>query len=70
MKKSYENQILDHNIEKFNLIIKDDVDMFSSIEALIEASKNAELQVNFISNIKKIIKDLKWHVQKNEHIRL
>lgn len=43
MRKSYEKQILDHNIRKFNLIIRDNIDMFSSIEVLTEVNKNATL---------------------------
>lgn len=44
--------------------------MFSSIKALIEANKNAALQINIINNAKKITKYLKQHVTKNERIKL
>lgn len=34
MKKGYEKQILDHNVEKFNLIVKADLNMFFFAETL------------------------------------
>lgn len=40
-------------------MIKDDIDIFYSIEVLIKANKNIVLQVNSISDTKKITKDLK-----------
>ncbi len=43
MRNSYEKQILDHNVEKFSLMVRDDIDMFSSNETLTEANKNAAL---------------------------
>ncbi len=70
MRKSYEKQILDHNVEKFSLMVRDDINMFSSTETLTEADKNAELQVNSVSSAKKITEDLKWNVGKDERIRL
>lgn len=70
MRKGYEKQILDHNIEKFSLIVRDDINIFSSIKILIKVNKNATLQVNSISDIKKTRKDLKWHDRKNEYIKL
>lgn len=66
MKKSYEKQILDHNVKKFSLIIKADLNM----ETLTWANKNDKLQVNSLSNLKKILKDLKWHFRKDERQRL
>ena len=59
MKNDYEKQILDHNVEKFSLMVKDDIDIFSSTETLIKADKNTILQVNSVSGAKSIIKDLK-----------
>ena len=59
MRKSYEKQILDHKVEKFSLMIRDDIDMFSSTETLTESDKNAALQVNSVSGAKKITEDLK-----------
>ena len=53
MRKSYEKQILDHNVDKFSLIVRDDIDMFFSIKTLTEANKNTALQVNSISGAKK-----------------
>lgn len=70
MRKGYEKQTLDHNVEKFSLMVRDDIDMFSSSEILTEADKNAALQVNSVSGAKKITGDLKWHVGKAECIRL
>ena len=70
MKKGYKKQILDHNVEKFDLMIRDDIDMFFSIKTLIEANKNAALHVNSVSGAKSITKDLKWDIRKNKHIRL
>lgn len=70
MRKGYEKQILDHNVEKFNIMVRDDIDMFSSTETLTEADKNAALQVNSVSGAKKITEDLKWLIRKDEHKRL
>ena len=70
MRKSYEKQILDHNVEKFSLMVRDDINMFSSTETLTEADKNAELQVNSVSGAKKITEDLKWNVGNDKRIRL
>ena len=70
MRKGYEKQILDHNIEKFSLMVRDDIDMFSSIETLTETDKNAALQVNSLNGVKSIMEDLKWHVGKDKYIRL
>lgn len=35
MRKSYKRQILDHNVEKFSLIVSDDIDLFLFIKILI-----------------------------------
>ena len=43
IRNSYEKQILDHNIEKFSLIIKADLDMFASAKTLTQANQNAKL---------------------------
>ena len=59
MRKGYEKQILDHNVKKFSLIIRANLDMFSSTETLIQADQNAALQVNSVSGAKKIMEDLK-----------
>lgn len=64
MKKSYKIQILDHNIQKFGLIIKANLNMFSSAEILIQVDQNTVLQINLVSGAKKMIKDLKWHLRK------
>ena len=59
MKKGYEKQILGHNLEKFGLMIRADLDMFSSAKILTQADRNAALQVNPVSGAKKIMEDLK-----------
>ena len=41
MRKDYEKQILNYNIEKFSLMIRDNIDMFSSTKILIQVDKNA-----------------------------
>ena len=59
MRTDYKKQILDLNIEKFSLIVKDNIDMFSSTKTLTKADKNVTLQVNSISGAKNIIEHLK-----------
>ena len=70
IRKSYEKQILDHNVEKFSLMVRADLDMFSSAETLTQANQNAALQVNLVSGAKKIMEDLKWHFRRDECWRL
>lgn len=70
IRKSYEKQILDYNVKKFGLIIRANLDMFSSAKTLIQVDQNAILQVNLVNGIKKIIKDLKWHFRKDKCQRL
>lgn len=43
MRKGYEKQILDHNIEKFSLMVRADWNMFSSVETLTQANQDAVL---------------------------
>lgn len=59
MRKHYKKQILDHNVEKFSLIVRDDIDMFLFTKILTEVDKNAILQVKLVSSAKKIEKELK-----------
>ena len=66
MKKGYEKQILDHKVKKFCLIVRADLDMFTSAETLTQANQNAALQVNSVSGAKNIMEDLKWHLRKDE----
>lgn len=40
--------------------------MFFFIKILIQTNKNTVLQVNFMINIKKITKNLKWYIKTNE----
>ncbi len=59
MRKSYKKQILDYNIKKFSLMIKNNINKFSSHEILIQANKNIIMQVNFVDSAKKIREKLK-----------
>lgn len=43
MRKGYQKQILDHNIEEFSLILRVDLDIFFSTETLTQANQNAAL---------------------------
>ncbi len=43
MKKGYKKQILDYNIEKFSLMIRDNIDWFSSTKILTQAGENTAL---------------------------
>ncbi len=70
MRKGYEKQILDYNVEKFSLMVRDNIDLFSSNEILTSADENVALQVNFMSGAKKIREELKWYIQKSERLRL
>ena len=70
MRKGYEKQILDHNVEKFSLMVRANLDKFSSAKTLTQADQNAALQVNSVSGAKKIMEDLKWHLGKDECRRL
>lgn len=66
IRKTYERQILDYNVEKFSLIIRDDIDMFLSTEILTQVDKNTVLQVNSISGTMKIEEELRWHIERNK----
>ncbi len=70
MRKGYEKQILDYNVEKFSLMVTNDIDLFSSTKILIQADKNTALQVNSVSGAKKIREELKWYIEKSERLRL
>lgn len=59
MRKNHEKQILNHNIEKFSLMVKDDINMFLFTKILIQANKNGVLQINSISGAKNIGEELK-----------
>lgn len=61
---------MDHNNERFNLIVRDDIDIFSFNKSLIKVAKNAILQVNSVRSTKKTTKDLKWRIRKDEYIKL
>lgn len=39
MKKSYKKQILDQNVKKFSLMVRDDINMFFSTETLTDTDK-------------------------------
>ncbi len=70
LRKSYEKEILDHNVEKFSLMIRDGIDLFSSSKILTQTDKNTALQVNSVSSEKKIRKELKWYIEKSKRLRL
>lgn len=70
MRTDYHKQIFNHNVEKFSLIVKNDIDIFSSTEILTEAKKITALQVNSVNSAKSITEDLKWDVGKDERISL
>lgn len=64
MKKSYKKQILNHNVEKFSLRVKDNIDIFSSTKTLAEANKNAILNINSVIGAKSITEDLNSMLKK------
>ncbi len=70
MRKGYEKQILDYNVEKFSLMIRYNIDLFSSTKILTQANENATLQVNSVSDAKKIREKLKWYIERREQLRL
>ncbi len=70
MRKSYEKQILDYNVEKFSLMVRDDINLFSSTEIVIQADENTALQVNSVGGAKKIREELKWCIERSERLRL
>ena len=43
IRKSYEKQILNHNTEKFSLMVRADLDMFTFAKTLSQGDQNAEL---------------------------
>lgn len=43
MRKNYKKQILDYNVEKFSLIVKNNMDIFPSTKILTEINKNTIL---------------------------
>lgn len=59
MRKNYIRQILNHNVEKFSLIVRDDIYIFLSIEIIIQVNKNVILEINSMSDMKKIRGELK-----------
>lgn len=70
MRKSYKRQILNHNVEKFSLIVSDNIDLFLSTKIPIQANKNSVLQINSMSGTKKIREDLRWYIERNEQVKL
>ena len=70
IKKSYMRQILDYNVEKFSLMVRDDINIFSFTKILTQADKNAILQVNSISDVKKIREELKWYIKRSKQLKL
>ncbi len=51
-------------------MVRDDIDLFSSLKILTQADENAALQVNSVSGVKKIREELKWYIEKSERLRL
>lgn len=47
-------------------MVRTNLDMFLFAKTLIQADQNVALQINSVSNAKKIIKDLKQHFEKDE----
>ena len=70
MRKGHEKQILDHNVKKFSLMVRADLNIFASAKTLTQVNQNAVLHVNVVSSAKKIIEDLKWHLSKDERQKL
>lgn len=59
MRKGYKRQILDQKDKKFNWMVKDDINMFSSTKILMQSNKNAILQINSLSDAQKTREELK-----------
>ncbi len=70
MRKSYERQILDCNIEKFSLMVRDNINLFSFTKIVTQVDGNVALQVYSVSGVKKIKEELKWYIEKSEQLRL
>lgn len=70
MKKGYEKQIPDLNVEKFSLMVRDNLNIFFLIKISHQVKYNSALQINSVSSAKKIIKDLKQHFGKDERQKL
>ncbi len=70
IRKEYEKQILDYNVKKFSLMVRDDIDLFSSTKILTQVDKNSTLQVNSMNGAKKIREELRWYIEKNKRLRL
>ncbi len=70
MRKTYKRQILDYNVKKFSLIVKNDIDLFFSTKIITQADKTVALQSNSVSGTKKIKEELKWYIEKSEWLRL
>lgn len=57
--KGYKKQILNHNVEKFSLIVRAYLDIFAFAKRLTQADQKAKLLVDVVSGRKKMIEDLK-----------
>ncbi len=69
MRKDYKRQILDYNVEKFSLMVRDDIDLISSTKILTQTNKNAALQVNSVTGANKIREELKLCIKRSERRR-
>ena len=47
-------------------MVRVDLNIFSFAETLTQANQNAELQINSVSVVKKIMKNLKWPFEKDK----
>lgn len=66
IRKNYKRQIIDHNVEKFSLMIKHNIDIFPFIKILINVNHNNILQINSMSSANKIGEEIKQHIKKNK----
>lgn len=51
-------------------MVRNDIDIFLFTKILIQADKNAVLQVHSVKGAKKIREDLKQHIKKNKQVKL
>lgn len=66
IRKSYKKQILNYNIEKFILMVRNNLDIFFFAKTLTQTDQDATLQVNSIKSAKKIMEDWKQYFEKNK----
>lgn len=69
MRKYHGKQNLIHDVVKFSLMIRNDINMFLTIKLSTQVDNNIVLQVNSINDAKKIGKELMWYIGRNEQER-